>query len=158
MYAALERHQVAKRQIMKSFGSPDTYDLARGLALGGQSSSSSPALAEQSGGRVLPFLDPSASLAGEAFLFFPPPRWGSGLFLLLLVLVGGVRLGVIGHLKTRTLSSTRGLLLGLLLRHHMGCQNQQPRQMGIHWVFWQGGRTVRLLGLLQPVLSKEKGV
>ena len=65
---------------MKSFGSPDTYDLARGLALGGQSSSSSPALAEQSGGRVLPFLDPSAFLVGEAFLFFSPPAGGEASF------------------------------------------------------------------------------
>ena len=65
---------------MKLFRSPDTYDLARGLALEGQSSSSSPALAEQSGGRVLPFLDPSASLVGEAFLFFPPPAGGVASF------------------------------------------------------------------------------
>ena len=55
------------------FWYPDTYDLARGLALGGHSSSPSPTLAEQSGGRVLPFLDPSAALVGEAFLFFSPP-------------------------------------------------------------------------------------
>jgi hypothetical protein len=33
-------------------------------------------LVEQSGGRVFHFLDPSASLVGEALLFFPPPRWG----------------------------------------------------------------------------------
>ena len=65
---------------MKLFGSPDTYDLARGLALEGQSLSSSAALAEQSGGRVLPFLDPSASLIGEAFLFFPPPAGGEASF------------------------------------------------------------------------------
>ena len=65
---------------MKLFGSPDTYDLARGLALGGQSSSSSLALAEQSRERVFPFLDPSASLVGEAFLFFPPPIGGEASF------------------------------------------------------------------------------
>ena len=65
---------------MKSFGSLDTYDLARRLALGGQSSSSSLALAELSGGRVLPFLDPSASLVGEAFLFFPHPTGGEAFF------------------------------------------------------------------------------
>ena len=65
---------------MKLFGSPDTYDLARGLALEGHSSSPSSALVEQSGGRVLPFLDPSASLAGEAFLFFPPPAGGEASF------------------------------------------------------------------------------
>ena len=77
---ALERHYVAKRKTMKLFGSPDTYDLARGLALGGQSSSSSLALAEQSGGRVFPFLDPTAFLVGEAFLFFPPPAGGEASF------------------------------------------------------------------------------
>ena len=62
-----------KKKNYKSFRSPDTYDLARGLALEGHSSSPSPMLTEQSGGRVLPFLDPSASLVGEAFLFFSPP-------------------------------------------------------------------------------------
>ena len=72
----LERYYVAKRKTMKLFGSPDTYDLARGLALGGQSSSLSLALAEQSGERVFPFLDLSASPVGEAFLFFPPPAGG----------------------------------------------------------------------------------
>ena len=78
---ALERHYVAKKKkTLKLFGSPDTYDLTRGLALGGQSLSSSPALAEQSGGRVFPFLDPSASLVGEAFLFFPPPTGGEAFF------------------------------------------------------------------------------
>ena len=65
---------------MKLFGSLDTYDLARGLALEGQSSSPSLALAEQSGGRVFPLLDPSASLVGEAFLFFPPPAGGEAFF------------------------------------------------------------------------------
>ena len=55
---------------------PDTYDLARGLALGGQSSSSSLELAEQFGGRVFPFLDPPAFPVGAAFLFFPPPVGG----------------------------------------------------------------------------------
>ena len=69
-----------KEKTLKLFGSPDTYDLARGLALEGQSSSSSPALAEESAGRVLPFLDPSASLVGEAFLFFPPPAGGEAFF------------------------------------------------------------------------------
>ena len=65
---------------MQLFGSPDSYDLARGLALGGQPSSSSLALAEQSGGRVFPLLDPSAYLVGEAFLFFPPPAGGEAFF------------------------------------------------------------------------------
>ena len=69
-----------KGKTLKLFGSPDTYDLARGLALGGQSSSSSLALAEQSGGRVFPLLDPSAFLVGEAFLFFPPPTRGESFF------------------------------------------------------------------------------
>ena len=70
-----------KKKNYKSSRNPDTYDLARGLALEGNSSSPSPALAEQSGGRVLPFLDPSASLAGEAFLFFSPPAGGDASFL-----------------------------------------------------------------------------
>ena len=65
---------------MKLFGSLNTYDLARGLALGGQSSSSSLALAEQSGGTIFPFLDPSASLVGEAFFFFPSPAGGEAFF------------------------------------------------------------------------------
>ena len=71
-YAIKERHEL--------FWYPDTYDFARGLALEGHSSLSSPTLAEQSGGRVLPFLDPSASLVGEAFLFFPPPAGGEAFF------------------------------------------------------------------------------
>ena len=62
------------------FWNPDTYDLARGLALGGQSSSLSLALVEQSRERVFPFLDHSASLVGEAFLFFPPPAGGGAFF------------------------------------------------------------------------------
>ena len=57
----------------ESFWYPDTYDVARGLVLGGHSSSPSSVLAELSGGRVLPFLDPPASPVGEAFLFFPSP-------------------------------------------------------------------------------------
>ena len=52
---------------------PNTYDFARGLALSSHSSSPSAAVVEQSGRRVLPFLDPSASPVGAAFLFFPPP-------------------------------------------------------------------------------------
>ena len=69
-----------KKKNYKSSRSPDTYDLARGLALEGHSSSSSSALVEQSGGRVLPFLDPSASPVGEAFLFFSPPAGGEASF------------------------------------------------------------------------------
>ena len=38
---------------------PNTYDFARGLALSSHSSSPSAAVVEQSGRRVLPFLDPS---------------------------------------------------------------------------------------------------
>ena len=59
---------------------PDTYDLAGGLALEGHSSSPTSMLAELSGGIVLPFLDPSASLAGEAFLFLPSPTGGETFF------------------------------------------------------------------------------
>ena len=60
--------------------------------------------------------------------FLPSPRWGRGFLLLLLALVGRVGLGFIirQHLKTGTLPSPRGLLLGLLLRHHVGCRSQQP--------------------------------
>ena len=79
LYAAL-KDAMRQKENYELFRSPDTYDLARGLALGGQSSSSSLALAEQSGGRVFPFLDPSASLVGEAFLFFPPPAGGEAFF------------------------------------------------------------------------------
>ena len=63
---------------------PDTYDFARGLSLGNHSSSLKAAVVEQSGRRVLPFLDPSASPDGAAFLFL----------FILLVFMGGVRLGV----------------------------------------------------------------
>ena len=64
---------MARKRNYKSLRSPDTYDLARGLSLEGHSSSPSLALAELSGGRVLPLLDPSASPIGEAFLFLSPP-------------------------------------------------------------------------------------
>ena len=59
---------------------PDTYDLARGLTLEGHPSLPSSALVEQSEGRVLPFLDPPASLVGEAFLFFCPLAGGEASF------------------------------------------------------------------------------
>ena len=62
------------------FWNPDTYDLARGLALEGHSSSPLSVLVEQSGGRVLPFLDHPASPVGEAFLFFSPPAGGEASF------------------------------------------------------------------------------
>ena len=55
---------------------PNTYDFARGLALSSHSSSPSAAVVELSGRRVLPFLDPSASLVGAAFLFLSPPVGG----------------------------------------------------------------------------------
>ena len=58
----------------------NTYDLPWGLALGNHSSSLLSAAVELSGRRVLPFLDPSASLVGEAFLFFPPPAGGEAFF------------------------------------------------------------------------------
>ena len=57
---------------------PDTYDLAKGLALGAHSSPPPSVSVEQSGGRVFPFLDPSASPVGAAFLFFPSPAGGGG--------------------------------------------------------------------------------
>ena len=62
------------------FWYPDTYDFARGLTLGGHSSSPWSALVESSGGRVLPFLDPPASPVGEAFLFFSSPAGGEASF------------------------------------------------------------------------------
>ena len=55
---------------------PNTYDFARGLALSSYSSSPSVAVVEQSGRRVLPFLDPSASPVGATFLFLSPPAGG----------------------------------------------------------------------------------
>ena len=55
---------------------PDTYDLARGLALCGHSSLPLSALVEYSKGGVFPLLDPSASPVGAAFFFFPPPAGG----------------------------------------------------------------------------------
>ena len=56
----------------------NTYDFPRGMALGSHSSSPSVAVVELSGRRVLPFLDPSASPVGAAFLFFPSPAGGGG--------------------------------------------------------------------------------
>ena len=55
---------------------PNTYDFARGLALSNHSSPPSAAVVEQSGRRVLPFLDPSASPVGAAFLFLSSPAGG----------------------------------------------------------------------------------
>ena len=55
---------------------PNTYDFARGMSLGNHSSSLKAAAVEQSGRRDLPFLDPSASPVGAAFLFLSPPAGG----------------------------------------------------------------------------------
>ena len=52
---------------------PNTYDFARGLALGSHSSLPPAAVVELSGRRVLPFLDPSAPPVGAVFLFLSPP-------------------------------------------------------------------------------------
>ena len=68
----MKRHEV--------FWYSDTYDFARGLALGGHSSSPSSALVEKSGGTVLPFLDPPAPPTGVAFLFFSLPAGGEASF------------------------------------------------------------------------------
>ena len=57
------------KNMQRVLGHPDTYDFARGLALGSHSSSPSTAVVELSGRRVLPFLEPS------------PPSWGSLPFL-----------------------------------------------------------------------------
>ena len=62
-----------KGKTLKLFGSPDTYDLARGLALGGQSSSSSLALVEQSGEEFFPSWTPRPPLLGRpSFSSLPP--------------------------------------------------------------------------------------
>ena len=74
------RKNCAIGEYYESLWYPDTYDFARGLALSSHSSSPLAAVVEQSGRRVLPFLDPSASLVGEAFLFFSPPAWGEASF------------------------------------------------------------------------------
>ena len=70
------RKSCAMEEYYESLWYPDNYDLARGLALCGHSSSPSSVLVEKSGAGVFPFLDPSASPVGAAFLFFPPPAGG----------------------------------------------------------------------------------
>ena len=75
----------------------DTHDFARGLSLGNHSLSRKAAVVEQSGRRVLPFLDPSASPDGAAFLFLSPRAGGRTFLFLLPVFVGGVRLSVFGR-------------------------------------------------------------
>ena len=108
-----------------------------------------------------PLLGPSGLPSWGGLPFLSSPRWrGRGLFFLLLVFVGGVCFGVIGqgiqHYQTLgTLSRSRGLLLGLLLRHHVRCRDQQLRQACVCWAFRQRSRTVDLSGLLLPVLLKE---
>ena len=70
------RESSATKECYELLWYPNTYDLPRGLALGNHSSSPSSAAVELSGRRVLPFLDPSASLVGAAFLFLSPPPGG----------------------------------------------------------------------------------
>ena len=75
-YGQMKNHEL--------FWNPDTYDLARGLALEGHSSSPSSALVRKFGGRVLPFLDPPPPQLGRPSFsslpplgerpLFPPPR------------------------------------------------------------------------------------
>ena len=70
------RESSATKECYELHWYPNTYDLPRGLALGNHSSSPSSAAVELSGRRVLPFLDPSASPIGVAFLFLSPPTEG----------------------------------------------------------------------------------
>ena len=70
------RESSATKEYYELLWYPNTYDLPRGLALGNHSSSLSSAAVELSGRSVLPFLDPSASLVGAAFLFLSPPVGG----------------------------------------------------------------------------------
>ena len=70
------RESSATKECYELLWYPNTYDLPRGLALGNHSSSPSLAAVELSGRRVLPFLDPSASPVGVAFLFLSPPFGG----------------------------------------------------------------------------------
>ena len=70
------RKSCAKNEYYELPRYPDTYDFARGLALGCHFSSSLSVSVEQSGGRVFPFLDPTASSKRAAFLFFSPPAGG----------------------------------------------------------------------------------
>ena len=70
------RKSCAMEEYYESLWYLDTYDFARGLALCGHSCSPSATLVEPSEGRVFPFLDPSASPVGVAFLFFSPPAGG----------------------------------------------------------------------------------
>ena len=71
-----DRGSSATKECYELLWYPNTYDFARGLALSSHSSSPSAAVVELSGRRVLPFLDPSASPVGAAFLFLSPPVGG----------------------------------------------------------------------------------
>ena len=77
------RESSATKECYELLWYPNTYDLPRGLALGNHSSSPSSAAVELSGRRVLPFLDPSASPVGAAFLFLSPQLKGEHLLLIL---------------------------------------------------------------------------
>ena len=70
------RESSATKECYELLWYPNTYDLPGGLALSSHSSSTSAVLVEYSGRRVLPFLDPSASPVGAAFLFLSPPTEG----------------------------------------------------------------------------------
>ena len=70
------RESSATKESYELLWYPNTYDLPGGLTLGNHSLSPSSAVVELSGRRVLPFLDPSASPAGAAFLFLSPPVGG----------------------------------------------------------------------------------
>ena len=70
------RESSATKESYELLWYPNTYDLPGGLALGNHLSSLSSAAVELSGRRVLPFLDPSASPVGVAFLFLSPPAGG----------------------------------------------------------------------------------
>ena len=50
----------------------------------------------------------------------------------------------------------RGLFRGLLLRHHIGCRNQQLRQASVRWAFGQRSWIVDLSVRHLPILSKVR--
>ena len=70
------RESSATKEFHELLRYPNTYDLPWGLALGNHSSSPLSVAVELSGRRVLPFLDPPASLVGAAFLFLSAPTEG----------------------------------------------------------------------------------
>ena len=75
------RESSATKESYELLWYPNTYDFARGLALGSHSSSPSAAVVELSGRRVLPFLDPPASPVGRPSFSFLPPLEGERLLL-----------------------------------------------------------------------------